>query len=179
MVDLQKFNAKVCLTASGTLIHQGKILLIKHKKLGIWLTPGGHIEPGEMPHQTAVREFWEETGIKVRAKHHGFFMESDQSEFTSVPLSCNLHWVSQDNYEHRVHGKSLTAAAKKKWSRGCEQHLDMRFLMEPIDGVEFQQNVEETDGIAWFRPDEIDQLETAATVKAEIQQAFLLAVINF
>jgi hypothetical protein len=78
-----------------------------------------------------------------------------------------------------VHGKSLTAAAKKKWSRGCEQHLDMRFLMEPIDGVEFQQNVEETDGIAWFRPDEIDQLETAATVKAEIQQAFLLAVINF
>ncbi len=178
MADLQKFKAKVCLTASGTLVHQGKILLIKHKKLGIWLTPGGHIEPGEMPHQTAEREFWEETGIEVRAKSHGFFMESAQVEFVPVPISCNLHWVCHDNYEHRVHGQALSAAAKKNWKRGCEQHLDMRFLMQPIGSVEYQENVEETDGVAWFGPDEIDNLETSQTVKAEIQQAFLLSAIN-
>ena len=30
-----------------------------------WLTPGGGMEPGETPQQTAVRELAEETGIKL------------------------------------------------------------------------------------------------------------------
>src|SRR5688572_115523 len=99
MANLQSFNAKICLTASGTLIHQGKILLVKHKKLGFWLTPGGHLEPGEMPHQAAEREFWEETSVKVKAAPMGFFPKTGdaQTEFLPVPLSSNLHWVSREN----------------------------------------------------------------------------------
>lgn len=30
-----------------------------------WNLPGGYAEPGETPHQTAVRELYEETGITV------------------------------------------------------------------------------------------------------------------
>lgn len=30
-----------------------------------WLTPGGGVEPGELPVRAAVRETWEETGIAV------------------------------------------------------------------------------------------------------------------
>lgn len=30
-----------------------------------WNLPGGYAEPGETPHQTAIRELYEETGITV------------------------------------------------------------------------------------------------------------------
>lgn len=175
MVDLQKYTAKVCLTASGTLIHQNRVLLVKHKKLGLWLTPGGHIEEGELPQQAAEREFWEETGIKVRCRPHGFMPHTQGVEFLPIPLSCNLHWVCQDNYEHRVHKKALTAAAKKNWKRGCEQHMDMRFLVEPVAGVNFKQNTEETDGIAWFAETDLADLDTSNNIKIEVKQAFKVA----
>src|SRR3989338_4811759 len=42
-----------------------KTLLLKHKKLGVWLPPGGHVEPNELPHEAALREVLEETGLSV------------------------------------------------------------------------------------------------------------------
>src|SRR6267154_1476348 len=39
-------------------------LLIEHKKLGVWLAPGGHLEEGEEPHQGALREVREEIGLE-------------------------------------------------------------------------------------------------------------------
>lgn len=38
-------------------------LLVHHRKLGKWLQPGGHCEPGETALQAAVREALEETGV--------------------------------------------------------------------------------------------------------------------
>lgn len=175
MSELLSYQAKVCLTAAGVLIHQGKILLVKHKKLGIWLNPGGHIEPDEAPHQAAEREFWEETGVKVRAKRHGFMTEAEAIQFVPSPFVTDLHWVSQENYEARVSGDASKAAHRKYTGRDCEQHLNFDYLVEPIAGVEFFENVEETDGIAWFGPDEIDDLETHPAIKLEIKEAFRLS----
>jgi 8-oxo-dGTP pyrophosphatase MutT (NUDIX family) len=31
-----------------------------------WVIPKGHIEPGESPEAAAVREIWEETGVKAK-----------------------------------------------------------------------------------------------------------------
>ena len=63
----------------------GKVLLIKHKKLGIWLCPGGHLESGELLHQAAEREFWEETGIKVKAKPFGLMDNTQADDNTQIP----------------------------------------------------------------------------------------------
>lgn len=41
----------------------GRILLHRHKRLGIWLQPGGHLDAGEDPATAAVRETAEETGL--------------------------------------------------------------------------------------------------------------------
>jgi 8-oxo-dGTP pyrophosphatase MutT (NUDIX family) len=43
--------------------HRGRALLIRHKRLGVWLPPGGECEPGETPLEAAVRELREETGL--------------------------------------------------------------------------------------------------------------------
>ena len=42
---------------------RGRVLLHRHKRLGIWLQPGGHLDPGEHPSQAARRETLEETGV--------------------------------------------------------------------------------------------------------------------
>lgn len=42
------------------------ILLMYNKKLEKWLQPGGHIEGFEEPHETAIRETYEETGINIK-----------------------------------------------------------------------------------------------------------------
>lgn len=50
--------------------NQGKMLVIEraNKEPGTtWAFPGGEIESGEMPGHTAIREVYEETGVKCEA----------------------------------------------------------------------------------------------------------------
>jgi 8-oxo-dGTP pyrophosphatase MutT (NUDIX family) len=179
MSDLQKFKAKICYTAGGLLVHNNKALLVKHKKLGIWLNPGGHIEQDELPHQAAEREFWEETGIRVKAVSPRLAnrpFSTHESEHLPLPVVCNLHWVCQENYEQRL--KSNTPdkrVASKIWSRGCEQHLGWFYLFKPVGSVIFKQNLEETDGISWFAKDELDNLETLESIRQEVRMGMELS----
>jgi 8-oxo-dGTP diphosphatase len=39
------------------------MLLVDHKSAQLWLPPGGHVEPGEHPRETVVRELQEELGF--------------------------------------------------------------------------------------------------------------------
>jgi 8-oxo-dGTP diphosphatase len=41
----------------------GSVLLVDHVNAGLWLPPGGHVEPDEHPAETASREAEEELGI--------------------------------------------------------------------------------------------------------------------
>lgn len=52
-------------TATTFIVYKGKTLLHLHKKLNMWLPPGGHIDRDELPHVAALREVKEETGLDV------------------------------------------------------------------------------------------------------------------
>ena len=45
------------------LIDASQILLVDHKNAQLWLPAGGHVEPGEHPRTTVLRELKEELGL--------------------------------------------------------------------------------------------------------------------
>lgn len=47
------------------LVDQDHVLLVDHKKALLWLPTGGHVEPGEHPRVTVVRELAEELGLAL------------------------------------------------------------------------------------------------------------------
>ena len=69
---LKRLRAKVghelLLVPSVTAIirdPRGRLLLARHAEGGVWVTPGGSVEPNESPADAVVRETWEETGLLV------------------------------------------------------------------------------------------------------------------
>lgn len=55
----------VHVTGSAIVIGRRGVVLLRHKRLGLWLQPGGHVDPGEAPWEGALREAREETGLEV------------------------------------------------------------------------------------------------------------------
>lgn len=56
------------LGAIGVVLHEGRTLLVQRSKSpdkGLWGYPGGHVEPGETAAEAAVRELFEETGVRA------------------------------------------------------------------------------------------------------------------
>lgn len=55
-------------SVTGVVIHEGKVLLARHTYgggAGKLIIPGGYVEMGETPQAALVREYLEETGIRV------------------------------------------------------------------------------------------------------------------
>lgn len=57
------------LTVDAVIIQDKKVLLMKRDIppfRGYWVMPGGHVEIGEHPAKTVIREVREEVGVRVR-----------------------------------------------------------------------------------------------------------------
>lgn len=57
--------------AGTAILYKNKLLLVKSAggdQKGKWGPPAGHLEPGETPEETAIRETKEETGLDVELK---------------------------------------------------------------------------------------------------------------
>ncbi len=51
--------------ATVYIVNEGATALHDHERLGMWLPPGGHLDRDELPHEAAIREVREETGLDV------------------------------------------------------------------------------------------------------------------
>lgn len=156
-MKLQDMTVDRCLTAAGFLVHENKILLIKHTMLGIWLAPGGHVEPNELPHQAAEREFFEETGVKVRAITAFPTLPSLESENLPLPFGYNLHWINKPG-------------EKKARSNGkiCGQHYVFTYFVEPVGALKLSDADDGIDAIQWFTREEVKKIETREGLRQEM-----------
>jgi ADP-ribose pyrophosphatase YjhB (NUDIX family) len=104
-------------TATTFVVQDGKTLLLRHKKLSLWLPPGGHIDPNELPDDAARREVFEESGLEVE-------LITQRSQLGDVAVLCNpecilLEDISEDHqhidliYFARVTGGSLAVNASE------------------------------------------------------------------
>lgn len=130
-------HEKIDFTASVFIVHEGKVLLHLHKKLGRWLQPGGHIELDEGPIEAALREAKEETGLDVEIIGNSQLptLGADASDIIP-PKFLNRHRFN-DEHEHidcayfaRVIGGSLTPedGVEMRWLSREEIEADQLLL---------------------------------------------------
>lgn len=87
--------------AGAFVVQDGKVLFLKHRKYGIWLQPGGHVEERETPDETAIREVKEETGLEVEIADDfrpDMKFENEWAENLPEPVNVNVHQVEEGHW---------------------------------------------------------------------------------
>lgn len=100
------------LAVSVFVVWRAQVLLHRHPKLGLWLPPGGHVEPNEVPDDAAVREVLEEAGVAVE-------LVGDRAVDAPGPVQLV-----------RPRGVQLEAIAPG------HEHVDLIYLARPVAGYD-------------------------------------------
>ncbi|HIE41386.1 MAG TPA: NUDIX domain-containing protein [Candidatus Aenigmarchaeota archaeon] len=138
-----KNKVKKHFTASALIINKAKkVLLVNHRKLGVWLYPGGHVEWNETPDETVVREVKEETGLDVKIISDRDSSLSDPKADVSVlhhPYIILCEKINRDN-EH--------------------YHIDLIYLckIEDEENSEIYHNPKESSDIRFFGLEDLDNI---------------------
>jgi len=81
-------------TSSAIVVGPRGVLLHRHRRLGIWLQPGGHLEPGEPLAAGAAREAAEESGLAVSHPPGGpTLVHVDVHEGARGHTHLDLRWL--------------------------------------------------------------------------------------
>lgn len=123
-------HEKIDFTVAIFVVHDGKVLVIHHRKLGKWLPLGGHIELDEDPEQAALREAREESGLEVELVGERPPTTSPGTRALIAPRFLDIHRIN-DTHEHigmiywaRPRGGEVTLATAEhhaiRWCTAAE-----------------------------------------------------------
>lgn len=114
------------LTCSALLIDPNdRVLHIRHNLLGIWLRPGGHVEPHDTSLlQAALRELYEEAGIPA----------SVVSPVETTPLDIDVH----------------TIPANPVVGEPEHLHFDLHYAFRVAGSPEITLQTEEVNAYQWI-----------------------------
>ena len=140
-------------TATGIITDgKGHFLLHKHKKLGIWLPPGGHVDENEEPQDAVLREITEETGL------------------TCQIINCNLELKTAVQNDDDVMALVMPMAILKERipDKQPHWHIDMIYLCELTPDSYSQQAYE---GFLWLSAEDVRQLKAPSDMFALLKMA--------
>ena len=80
------------LTATVYIVYNNKVLLHMHKKHNSLFPVGGHMNPDELPHEAAIREAYEESGLDIQ-----LFNNEKQLGMTRVRQLNNPQYTLLEN----------------------------------------------------------------------------------
>ena len=127
--------------ATCYVVNDGATLLHEHGKLDMWLPPGGHVDRDELPHETALRETYEETGLEPDLVADAGPYDTGQVQSLPRPTAFLLEDID-------VHEDGRVA----------HQHVDFVYVgrvdsreVDPVGRDEAPQ-----DAWRWFTPAELD-----------------------
>src|SRR5438093_12674431 len=92
-------HEKIDFTVAIFVVHDGKVLLIHHRRLDKWLPLGGHIELDEDPEIAALREAKEESGLEVELIGERPPTTEPGTRALIAPRFLLLHRIT-DTHEH-------------------------------------------------------------------------------
>jgi 8-oxo-dGTP pyrophosphatase MutT (NUDIX family) len=104
-------------TVSGFVSHGGRTALHWHR-LGLWLPPGGHIEPNEDPIEAVRREVLEETGIEVEVLPTAAPFAHIEPPQLPPPVTIGVYDIERDRHTPEAH-----------------QHIDFVYFTRPVPGA--------------------------------------------
>ncbi len=133
-------------TVAVFVVWEGKVLLHRHRKLGMWLPPGGHIEENELPDEAAVREVLEETGLGVR-------LVGERRQDVADPVQL-----------HRPAGVQLENIGPG------HQHIDLIYFARPSGSTRIRDDFSE-DKVGWYGPEDWDEMRLNAEVRGWCERA--------
>ena len=103
-------------TATGFVSHDGRTALHWHR-FGLWLPPGGHVEPNEDPVEAVLREVFEETGIAVEVLATAQPFAHAHPTQLPPPVTIGIYDIERDAH-----------------MPGPHQHIDFVYFTRPAAG---------------------------------------------
>jgi 8-oxo-dGTP pyrophosphatase MutT (NUDIX family) len=131
------------------------VALIFHKKLDYWLAPGGHVEENENTEECALRELYEETGLK--------------GELISFREAVNLYSESRWAYPAEFIYDQIIPAHKNDAEH---IHSDSTYFAISKSEEDVSIQVEEISRFHWCKEQEVKDLKTFIGVKNIIVYCF-------
>jgi 8-oxo-dGTP pyrophosphatase MutT (NUDIX family) len=140
---------KYCVVATAFVVREGRTLLLKHKKLGLWLPPGGHIDEGETPDEAVLREVREETGLEAS------FVAPPHAAVSSLPRVEPLHAPQLVQVEEIP---------------GHNHHIDLIYFLKAAPG-EVRPGAGESGEWRWHSAEELGEPHVNEEIRASGRKA--------
>jgi ADP-ribose pyrophosphatase YjhB (NUDIX family) len=102
----------------------GGLLLVAHRNAGLWLPPGGHVEPDEHPADTAGRELAEELGIAWVAARPTFLTVTRTVGLDAGHTDVSLWFIAPISRDTELAPDATEFAEVRWWARAELAHAD-------------------------------------------------------
>lgn len=152
------FGGKVRVRASGILIENEKILLLRHENLGsagyLWLPPGGGVEFGDSLYDTLKKEFQEETNLTIEIGQFLFVNEFIKQPYHAIELFFEVKRVSgtlELGFDPELSADEQMLSDAKFFSRSEIDDLDSETIHNMFDSAGARDKITDLRGLFTFK----------------------------